>query len=89
MTAQSREEAWDKVLGVKDEHPAYGMIRFVRRCGGAGVLVGSSIRHSQTVAVEIVRARRRRKHNEYAFYEDAHSSRSSSAQFSSPRPSPS
>jgi hypothetical protein len=46
------------MLKNKETHPTYGMVGFSRRtCGGGGLnLFGSSIRHSQFIALEIKRA---------------------------------
>ncbi len=57
----------DNYIGT-DEHPSYGMLDIGRRSNTSCVLVGSSIMHSQTIALRIKRAVRNRNYNEDRFF---------------------
>lgn len=58
------------ILGEKTSHPAYGMLQFSRRTGGATHLFGSSIEHKDTIAMTLRHGEITRGLNSDWFYGD-------------------
>ena len=55
----------------RTEHPAYGLLRFARVCGGSKNLVGSNLPHEQIIRLTVSRASVTRSEHSERYYPEA------------------